>query len=95
MYDEVTEAFYSLSDHPSTAALTNAIPVLERQTVLMYDRSSLCTTVNTAHKDLFTRKGRDIDAIPPTANALIKPGGRSAELVHPYRENTLSAEGAN
>ena len=38
----------------------------------MYDRTSACTSVNVAGKDLFTRKGRTINAIPPTADTLIQ-----------------------
>ena len=38
----------------------------------MYDKTSDCTSVNDTRKDLFTRKGRAIDHIPPTAAALIQ-----------------------
>lgn len=53
------------------------MPILERYTVLMYDRTSTCTTVNAAGKDLFTRKGRVIDAIPPTADAVLQHAKRA------------------
>lgn len=35
------------------------------------------TTVNAARKDLFTRKGRDIESIPPTADALLQHAKRA------------------
>ena len=44
----------------------------------MYDRASTCETVNDARKDLFTRKGRSIDNIPPTAAALEQHVKRAA-----------------
>mgnify|MGYP006896106998 CR=1 FL=1 len=72
IYDEVTEVFQSLSAAPTISAVSDAIPVLQRFTVLMYDRTSSCTTVNAARKDLFTRKGRNIESIPPTADALLQ-----------------------
>lgn len=78
--DEVMEAFRYLSTTPSTSAVTDAFPVLERYTVLFYDRTSPCTSVNDARKDLFTCKGRDIDHIPPTGDALPQHAKRAAFL---------------
>ena len=72
VYDEVTEVFRCLRSAALIEALTNAFPILEHYTVIMYDRTSTCTSVNTARKDLFTRKGREIDNIPPTADALLR-----------------------
>ena len=47
------------------------MPTLEHFVVLMYDRTTMCTQVNDARKALFTKKGRSMDAIPPTAAALV------------------------
>ena len=77
IYDEVTEVFQSLSTALSISAVTEAVPVLERYTVLMYHRTSTCTTVSAARKDLFTCKGRDIESIPPTADALLQQAKRA------------------
>ena len=60
--------------------MTSAIPILDRYTVLMYDRTSTCTTVNAARRDLFTRKAKDIEALPPTSNALLQHTKRSMFL---------------
>ena len=46
------------------------LPTLERYVIITYDRSNTCKEVNEARRDLFTRKGRDIEGIPPTADAL-------------------------
>ena len=37
----------------------------------MYDKASDCITVNEARKDMFTLKGRSIDAISPSADAML------------------------
>ena len=80
IYDEVTEAIRCLSTTPSTSAMTDAFPVLKGYTVLLYDRTSPCKTVNDACKDLFTRKGRDMDHISPTGDALCQRAKRAAFL---------------
>ena len=69
-YDEVTSAFISLSKCPSVQDLLNALPKIERFVVLLYDRTNLCSNVNQARKDLFARKGRSLEGIPPTLDVL-------------------------
>ena len=39
-FDEVTETFVKLSSSPTIRAVTNAMPVLKRFVVLMYDQTS-------------------------------------------------------
>ena len=53
------------------------MPIIERYVAIMYDSTSTCAKVNEARKDLFTRKGREIDAIPPTADSLLQHTKRS------------------
>ena len=60
-----------LSDKPELSALDEIMPTLEHFVVLVYDRTTMCTQVNDARKALFTKKGRSMDAIPPTAAALV------------------------
>ena len=60
-----------LSDKPELSALDEIMPTLEHFVVLMHDRTTMCTQVNDARKALFTKKGRSMDAIPPTAAALV------------------------
>ena len=67
----MTDVFQTLSTAPSMSAVNEAMLVLERYTVIMFDHASRCTMVNSARKDLFIRKGRDIESIPPTADALL------------------------
>ena len=77
MFDEVTEAFNHLMNVPSIDTLQDVMPVLERFVVLMYDRSSICMNVNDARKELFANKGRSIESIPLTADALFQHSKRS------------------
>ena len=68
-FNEVTAAFQALSNAPMVDVVDEVMPILERYDT-MYDRISTCVKVNDAWRDLFTRKGRDIEAIPPTSDAL-------------------------
>ena len=62
---------------PTLNILDYVMPTLERFVVLMYDRSSTCTTVNDARKEIFAHKGRPIEAIPPTADAMLQHSKRA------------------
>ena len=44
--------------------------ILEYFTFLLYDITSMCSSINEVRKLLFTRKGRQMSALPPTKNAL-------------------------
>ena len=69
-YDEVTTAFIAASAGPEQVS-DEIIAVLERFTILLYDRTSSKLNINDARQELFTKKGRGMDAIPPTKDALI------------------------
>jgi len=43
---------------------------IERYVVLLYDRTSLSLNVNECRRNLFTKKARAVEAIPPTKDAL-------------------------
>ena len=78
VFEEITPAFVALSSMPTEDRLKDMMPEIERFVTLMYDRTSTCTTVNEARKDLFTRKGRSIETIPPTYGALLEHTKRVA-----------------
>ena len=40
--------------------------VLQRFVVILYDRTSLATDVNTARRELFTKNNRALENTPPT-----------------------------
>ncbi|CAC5382291.1 unnamed protein product [Mytilus coruscus] len=69
-FDAVTEDFKVLSDKPNEDCVNESALNIERFVVLMYDRTSECLSVDAARKDLFRRKGRSIENIPPSSAAL-------------------------
>jgi hypothetical protein len=67
---ESIQTFKTLGNMPSDPDIVENVATVERFVVLLYDRSSECQTTNDARQELFTRKGRSIDSIPPTSAAL-------------------------
>lgn len=90
LYDEVTDAFTSLSSSPSQ--VTDAsLRLLERLVILMYDRTSDRVNINEARKQLFTQRGRSLEMIPPTRGALIQHTKRAAyQAGHVWGQATIS-----
>lgn len=76
-YPEVTPVLISLSNSPSEIP-EEWITTLERFVVLLYDRTSTSSSVNNLRKQLFTRKGRKFDGLPPTRDALLQHVKRTA-----------------
>ena len=72
--NEVSNVFSKLSKYLQTL---DAV-ALERFVVPMYDRSSTATRVNDAWLELFARKQRSFDSIPPTRAALLEHAKRAA-----------------
>ena len=77
IFDDVTDALTRLTNVPTLDMLDYVMPTLERFVVLMYDQSSTCTAVNDGRKELFEHKSRPIEAIPPTADALLQHSKRA------------------
>ena len=77
-FPEVTAAFAVLASVPSVQSVFEAMQVLERFVVLLYDRTCPVAGVNEARKRLFTQKGRSIECIPPTSAALFEHAKRVA-----------------
>ena len=70
-FEEVTPTLLSLSEGP-TDIVEEDIATLERFTILMYDRTSTLVNIDQTRQELFTKKGRPMDAIPPTRGALVQ-----------------------
>ena len=70
-FPEVTESFKILSNCPSRIT-ENDLTLIERFVILMYDRSLLNTDINSARRQLFTKKQRPVDGLPPTRDALMQ-----------------------
>eukprot|EP00745_Piridium_sociabile_P026549 TRINITY_DN4240_c0_g1_i3.p1 TRINITY_DN4240_c0_g1~~TRINITY_DN4240_c0_g1_i3.p1 ORF type:complete len:1496 (-),score=398.92 TRINITY_DN4240_c0_g1_i3:837-5324(-) len=75
--DDVSETFAKLSHCPGEVS-DDDLQKLEHFVVLLYDRSSAATGVDEARLDLFARKQRSYDAIPPTRAALMEHAKRAA-----------------
>ena len=88
-FDDVTAAFQALSNAPTVDVVDEVVSILERYVTIMYDRTSTCMKVNDARKDPFTRKGRDVEAIHPTSDALRQHAKRSSYLAGHCWGNSL------
>ena len=77
VFNEVSATFAKLSLSPSEIEESD-LQVLEKYVILMYDRSSATSSVDDARLDLFARKQRSYDLIPPTQNALKEHAKRAA-----------------
>ena len=65
---EVSDVFAKLSQYPLTVD-DEDLQILEKFVVIMYDRSSTAEGVDDARLDMFARKHRPYEAIPPTRAA--------------------------
>ena len=77
VFPEVSEVFMKLSSHPTLVEKEDT-KKLEKFVVLMYDRSSSTEKVDDARLELFVRKQRSYEAIPPTHEALVQHTRRAA-----------------
>ena len=68
---ELTDGLLIINECPSKEEVDSVLPVIERFVVLIYHRGSSSVSVNEARKELFKKKGRPIESIPPTADALM------------------------
>ena len=75
-FPEDTSTFLSLGNTPPVVD-DLCMATLRRFVVLLYDRTSAQTTVIGARKQLFVKKGRQFDAIPPTRAALLEHSKRA------------------
>ncbi|KAG0721701.1 hypothetical protein GWK47_045906 [Chionoecetes opilio] len=73
-YTEVTDAFNFIVEHPHAQITVDCqeFQMLERFTVVIYDKTSPLVSVNEARKELFCQKNRTMENIPPTQQALLQ-----------------------
>ena len=79
-YPDITSTFKFMADHPFAAVETNS-PIfsqVERFTLLLYDKTSVLETVNEARRELFCKKNRNLENLPPTQDALAQHIKRAA-----------------
>ncbi|KAK4306901.1 hypothetical protein Pmani_021308 [Petrolisthes manimaculis] len=75
-FDAVMDIFARLVTRPGSFE-EDCMSILESYVVVMYDRESAETTVNSARKQMFTCKGRSFNAIPPSRTALLQYAQRA------------------
>ncbi|CAC5419426.1 unnamed protein product [Mytilus coruscus] len=66
-----------MTDQLSTISRDSILPLLERYAVLLYHRTSESNSVNEAREVFLTHKGRSIESVPPTLEALYQHAKRS------------------
>ena len=73
-FPEVTSAFLHNYEHPFDQFDSSSwqFQLLERFTVILYDRTSTCKLVNKARRELFCKKSRSLENLPPTQDALLQ-----------------------
>ena len=74
---EASDIFAKLSKYPQTVEDCE-MKILEKFVITMYDRSSTAAGVDAARLDMFARKQRAYEAIPPTRAALLEHVKRAA-----------------
>ena len=72
---EITNTFLERLDNPESIDLN--MKMIERFVILLYDRTSSEDEVNTAGKIMFANKGREMDKIQPTKDALVQHSRRA------------------
>ena len=89
---DATSAMYTLSRIPTTESVMNVLPIIERLIVIMYGRGSSENSVNGERLVLFTKKGREIENIPPTQDPLAEHVLRVGyEAGHVWDQATINA----
>eukprot|EP00745_Piridium_sociabile_P014857 TRINITY_DN21914_c0_g2_i3.p1 TRINITY_DN21914_c0_g2~~TRINITY_DN21914_c0_g2_i3.p1 ORF type:complete len:617 (-),score=120.53 TRINITY_DN21914_c0_g2_i3:145-1995(-) len=71
LFEDITNCFLRLSTAPSEISVAD-MALVERCVVLLFDKTSNDLDVNSARKYLFTKKGRQIEHVPPTSAALLQ-----------------------
>ena len=69
-YDKLTDAFHSVMLTPGELN-EETISTIERFTVLLYNRTGVLSSVDAARMELFFKKGRSMEDLPPTKDALM------------------------
>ena len=91
-FDDVMARFASCSNFPSNQELKELFPTIERYVTLLHDQSSLLESVNDCQKALFATKGRSLDAIPPTHDALLQHAKRAIYQANCWRQSLIAQQ---
>ena len=73
VFDDISPVFKKYSQHNNCSQVDDEdIRLLERFTCILYNRTTTFERVNECRRELFTKKGRQVDTVPPTKNALLQ-----------------------
>ncbi|KAG1707491.1 Degenerin del-1 [Nymphon striatum] len=72
-YKEVTEAFVYIASNPFEMldVTSRHFEQLERYCIILYDKTSSLTSMNDTRKELFCKRNKTMENLPPTQDALI------------------------
>lgn len=65
-------------NYPLKQSLEQSFEHIEKFVILLHDRTSTLTSVNKCRKVMSATKGRSLEAIPPTKDALLQHTKRAA-----------------
>ena len=73
-FQAVTDAFLAVRNKPfeEIKIESEEFKLLEQFTILLYDKNSTEECINHARRELFSKKGRSLENIPPTKDALLQ-----------------------
>ena len=93
-YDEVTNIFCHLADHPflTIEEHSDMFAHIERLIVLLYDKSSVSSSVNSTRKELFCQKKVSMERLPPTKNALLNHVKRAIYQAGIWTTSTIAQQ---
>ena len=85
---DITLCFNSLMKNPNS--ITTEFQKLERFVSILYDKTNDSGSVNKVRKYLFAQKSREIENIPPTADALEEHAKRAVyQASHVWRQSLV------
>ena len=93
-FPEVTSAFLFIAENPFKAVdITSPhFMTVERFTVILYDKISDCQYLNESKKELFCKKNRSLEDLPPTQDPLAQhENGLFFGAVYGHCHQTLNA----
>ena len=91
-FDDITASFASCSNFLSDQELKELFPTIERYVTLLYDQSSLLESINDCQKVLFATKGRSLEAILPTHDALLQHTKRAIYQASCWRQFLIAQQ---
>ena len=76
VFSELTPVLRSLTESPEDIS-EERLAVIQRFVILLYDRTSSLTKVNEVRQELFSKKSRSLESIPPNKAELVQNARRA------------------